>query len=244
MLLAQIVAASDSRDPERTGAPRPRRARRERRSAAGQPSSPTSATRSKQVTARLAADRTRAGRSAGHARIGRRSARRRRRALRARRHAALRESAMRTPRSAARRGTLHQLLAAGSSVSRAVEDDAVRATKRERPTSVEVPDAGERLILTHIVEDAEHRPLGVMLVVAKPRVPQPGGIDAQLLAQARGPRPALGRHRARDQESAQRDDDPPRAAEDAAHRRAGRARARLRSSRRRCDGSTKSCRAS
>ncbi len=54
----------------------------------------------KQVTARLAADRTRARRTEGDARVGRRPARGRGRAVRAGRHAALRESRDGTVRSA------------------------------------------------------------------------------------------------------------------------------------------------
>jgi PAS domain-containing protein len=41
---------------------------------------------------------------------------------------------------------------------------------------------------------------------------RPRAVDAELLAQARRPRPAVGRRRARGEEPAQRDDDPPRTA--------------------------------
>jgi len=61
-------------------------------------------------------------------------------------------------------GTLHQLLEPDHPYREAVEET-LSGEKRELSTSVEVPGAGERLILTRIVEDTEHRPLGVMLVV-------------------------------------------------------------------------------
>ena len=48
---------------------------------------------------------------------------------------------------------------------------------------------------------------------AQRRLPEPGALDAELLAQAGGARPADGRRRARGEEPAQRDDDSPRAAE-------------------------------
>ena len=66
-----------------------------------------------------------------------------------------------------------------------------------------------------------------MLIVAQPRVPEPGAVDHALLAQARRARPAVGRRRARGEESAERDDDSPRAAAAAVRRaRAGARRAR------------------
>ena len=51
-----------------------------------------------------------------------------------------------------------------------------------------------------------------MLVARNLGVPEPGAVDAELLAQAGGARPADGRRRARGEEPAQRDDDSPRAA--------------------------------
>ncbi len=48
--------------------------------------------------------------------------------------------------------------------------------------------------------------------LAQSVVPERGGIDAELLAQAGGARPPVGRHRPRGEEPAQRDDDSPRAA--------------------------------
>ncbi len=65
----------------------------------------------------------------------------------------------------------------------------------------------------------------------KHRVLESGAIDAELLAQARGPGPPDGRSCARGEESAQRDDDSPRAAEAETRASAGSRRRRSRGSR-------------
>ena len=55
--------------------------------------------------------------------------------------------------------------------------------------------------------------IGAMVVARNLGLPHPGPHDAQLFAQARRARPPDGRRRARGEESAQRDDHPPRAAQ-------------------------------
>ena len=115
--------------------------------------------------------------------------------------------------------TLTALWADGPSVSRRRRTRARGRRRRTRPRRCRrFPTQGERLVLTHLVPGAGRRAARRHARVAQPRLPQPGRIDAQLLAQARRPQPADGGHRARDQESAQRDDDPSRAAEDAGGR--------------------------
>ena len=56
---------------------------------------------------------------------------------------------------------------------------------------------------------------------AQPRVSRAGAVDAALLAQARVAQPSAGGRRARGEESAERDDDPPRAAQAEVERRRG-----------------------
>ena len=74
-------------------------------------------------------------------------------------------------------------------------------------------EPAERLLMSHAIEDAERPVPGRHARRAQPRVSEPGALDAELLAEAGGARPADGRRRARGEEPAQRDDDSPRAAE-------------------------------
>ena len=81
-------------------------------------------------------------------------------------------------------------------------------------------EPGERLILTHPVNDATGELVGVMLIARNLEYLEPGAVDGPVLAQAGGARPAVGRRGARGEESAERDDDSPRAAAAAVRRRA------------------------
>ena len=82
----------------------------------------------------------------------------------------------------------------------------------------EAAAAGERLILTHPVHDAQGALVGIMLIVAESGIPQPGAVDGPLFTQARGAWPPVGGRRARGEESAERDDDPSRAPASAVRR--------------------------
>ena len=73
-------------------------------------------------------------------------------------------------------------------------------------------EPGERLLLTHPVNDANGDLVGIMLIVRNLRVSEPGAVDRALLAEARRARPAVGGRRARGEEPAERDDDSPGAA--------------------------------
>ena len=80
------------------------------------------------------------------------------------------------------------------------------------------PEAPERLLMTPRDRGRERPVPRRDARRAQPRLPEPGPLDAELLAQARGARAADGRRRARGEEPAQRDDDPPRAAQAEARR--------------------------
>ena len=84
-------------------------------------------------------------------------------------------------------------------------------SRASRPiASTEWPaGAGERLILTHIIDSLDQRLAARDARRAQSGLHDPGAIHVQLLAEARGARPAVGRHRARSEEPAERDDDPP-----------------------------------
>ena len=115
--------------------------------------------------------------------------------------------------------------------SRRRRENRVASPRIRRPRTVGAAGrAGERLIVAHADRnDAINRLLAVMLV-ARNLDYLTGPIDAQLLAQAGRAQPAVGRRRARSQEPAQRDRDPPRAAQGQLSpqvRRAGRDGARL-----------------
>ncbi len=47
---------------------------------------------------------------------------------------------------------------------RDIVEDSMRSLDTRGPQAVQVPGAGERLLVTHLVEDADDRPLGIMLV--------------------------------------------------------------------------------
>jgi signal transduction histidine kinase len=61
------------------------------------------------------------------------------------------------------KGTLSGLLAADHPY-RALVEESIATREPRGPQAVQAPEAGERLVLTHVVEDADHRPLGIMLV--------------------------------------------------------------------------------
>ena len=130
----------------------------------------------KQVSARLDGRPHGTGRTA-RAGVGRRSPRGRRRAVRARRHAALLErgdgSVASAPdrrpqtRPASRRRPpdrgSRELWPDGHPYRVAVER-ALSGAATPAPTPADVPDQGERLVLTHLVPGAGGAPLGVVLV--------------------------------------------------------------------------------
>ena len=216
-------AAADPRHPERPGAPRPRRTRRERRSARRRRTG--GARRLVQGRERAARRRSHgAGRPARDARVGRRDPRGRRRARSDRTASLLFANPAMRPALGDTNATIDQT-AAAEAIRTAWPSttalDTARVARRPRPCRC--PAAGERLLLTHVGRGRGRRHRRRHARRAQPHLSQPGRVDAQLLAQARGARPALGRHRARSEESAQRHDDSPRAAEDAAR---GCARAR------------------
>ena len=138
-----------------------------------------------------------------------------------------RRAAVREPRDAraaagrgGRRVARTTLVAGRSSAAAAVRADARRAGSRAgrcRRRSVR-RRAGERLILTPPDQRSEGRAGRHHADRAQPRVPEPGAVDDALLAEARGARPAVGRRGARGEESAERDDDSPRAAAAAVRR--------------------------
>jgi len=68
-----------------------------------------------------------------------------------------------TPTLSDESGRLDELWPADHPYRRAIERQ-LAGTEPEGPPVVTVPDLGERLVHTHTVEDAEGRPLGVMLV--------------------------------------------------------------------------------
>ena len=135
--------------------------------------------------------------------------------------------------------TLQSLLPADHPYRVAVER--ALAGRASRPAPVQVPGRGERLVLTNVVPGTDGEPIGRAARLAQPGVHQPGGVDAELLAQAERAQPADRRHRARNQEPAQRHDDPSRAAQDGA-RGSPDALEHVGSLPTRCAGSTRSCR--
>ena len=74
-------------------------------------------------------------------------------------------------------------------------------------------DSPERLLMSHAIEDTNGRFLGAMLVAQESGLLESGAFDPELLAEAGRARPADDRRGSRSEESAQRDDDSPRASE-------------------------------
>ena len=72
----------------------------------------------------------------------------------------------------------------------------------------------DQLAIAHAIAGPDGELVGILLVVAQPRLRVSHAVDDRLLAQARGAGPADCRHRPRGEEPAQRDDDSPRAAAD------------------------------
>ena len=102
-----------------------------------------------------------------------------------------------------------------------------RAASSQGPVSIALgaqgdgdPEPAERLLMCHAIEDTGRALPRGDAGGAQPRVPEPRPLDPELLAQACRTRAADGRRGARGEESAERDDDPPRAAQAEARRRA------------------------
>ncbi len=95
-----------------------------------------------------------------------------------------------------------------------------RADRREPPTPRRPSGARTRATPAHCQPRARRRRRASRrdARLAQPRLYQPGGVHAQLLAQAARAQPPVGGHRARNQEPAQRHDDPSRAAPHGARR--------------------------
>ena len=169
------------------------------------------------VSAQLSADRIADGRSGGQPRVGGRAPRGRGRDRQPRRAAAVRES--RDASADSRRGGRRVARArssAGSSAAAAVGADAGQpaVARPDLGVALSVPagEPGERLLLTHPVNDAKGELVGDHADRAQSRVSEPGAVDGAVLAQARRARTPVGRRRARGEEPAERDDDSPRAA--------------------------------
>ena len=116
---------------------------------------------------------------------------------------------------------LHGLLAHRPSVPhdrrRDIGDPEVARAGARQERGARMPSGPESGADRAAPDDARHRrdrrrPGGRARGRAESRLPVEDAVDARLFAQARGARPADGRHRARGEEPAQRDDDPPGAA--------------------------------